>query len=402
MGLIFSSGSSGGVKGMTLNRRGVEDNVDSFTQAVGPRADDCLLLFLPISNFQQRLMYYSALWHGFDLIVTDPSRLFRALQDLHPTILIAPPTLYEALETRFSNLPQWKQWMATLAGNLILRIPAAGLRTRLGRRVFKTAHAALGGRMRFMITGMAPIKRSTLKLMARMQMPLYETYGLVESGPVALNLPGAQKIGSVGRPLPGVSVEFAADGEIIASKRAAMTSGYFECAAGEAEGTYISNNRIATGDIGRVDQDGFLYITGRKKEIIITAGGQKVHPEALEAEIDSCPEVSRAVVFRAADEPFLSAVVLPKNPGDTAARARIEQFIEAMAAHKPVFSIGKVIFTDIAFTRENGFLRPNLKLDRKKIARHFEQQARSPETTRGPGTSPQASRPEKPEAIRTE
>ena len=111
LGLIFSSGSSGRLKGLTLNRRGIEASVDAFTQAVSPRNDDCLLLFLPISNFQQRLMYYSALWYGFDLIVTDPTKLFRALKDLHPTVLIAPPMLYEAFETRFLNLPPWKQRM---------------------------------------------------------------------------------------------------------------------------------------------------------------------------------------------------------------------------------------------------------------------------------------------------
>src|ERR1044072_7702238 len=149
--LTFSSGSSGGLKGLILNRKGVEANVESFTDAVAPSQDDCVLLFLPMSNFQQRLIYYSALWYGFDLIVTDPPRLFRALKDLKPTILIAPPMLYEAFETRFFNLPGWKRLVAQTAGNLARKVPVRTAREKLARLIFKQAYEAFGGRMRFMV-----------------------------------------------------------------------------------------------------------------------------------------------------------------------------------------------------------------------------------------------------------
>jgi long-subunit acyl-CoA synthetase (AMP-forming) len=225
--------------------------------------------------------------------------------------------------------------------------------------------------MRFMVTGMAPIKRSTLELLARMRLPLFETYGMIECGSIALNVPGAHRLGSVGRPLPGIEVELAADGEIVIHKEHTIACGYFQCADGEAERTFLPGNRIATGDIGRFDADGFLYLVGRKKEIIVTAGGEKVHPEALESEIDGCPLVGKSVVFAAPGVPSLCAVVLPKDPKDPAARPRIEQFVEAINARHPSTGIGRVVFTDVAFTRENGFLRPNLKLDRRRIAEHF-------------------------------
>src|SRR5690242_405105 len=187
-GLIFSSGSSGKLKGIKLNRNGIEASVDAFTSAAEPHPDDCLLLFLPISNFQQRLMYYSALWYGFDLIVTDPTRLFRALKDLRPTLLIAPPMLYEAFETRFYNLPRWKQSMARYCGAILGVLPAQKLRESVARVLFKDAYEALGTRMRFMVTGMAPTKRSTLELFRLMQLPLFETYGMTEFGSIALNI----------------------------------------------------------------------------------------------------------------------------------------------------------------------------------------------------------------------
>lgn len=369
--LIFSSGSSGGIKGLALNRRGTEASVDAFTQAVGPRSDDCMLLFLPISNFQQRLMYYAALWYGFDIIITEPNRLFRALKDLRPTTLIAPPALFEAFETRYANLPRKKQIAARILGEAARRVPIASLRQRLAHSIFKDVYDALGGRMRFMVTGMAPIKRSVLDLFQLMQLPLFETYGLSECGSVALNVPGAHRVGSVGRLLRGVKVEFAPDGEIIVLRDYMTAGGYFQASEGESERAFIGAGRVATGDIGRFDKDGFLYLVGRKKEIIISGGGEKIHPEAVEAEIDACHDVAKSVIFGRDGAAYLVAVVLPRNPADEEGKRRIERFVDAINERHHAMNIGKVVFTDMAFSRENGFLRPNLKLDRKRIGEFF-------------------------------
>lgn len=373
-GLIFSSGSAGGIKGLTLNRRGVEASIDAFTRAVGPRHDDRLLLFLPMSNFQQRLMYYAALWYGFDLIVTEPVHLFRGLGELSPTILIAPPALYEAFETRFDHLPRAKKLAAKIGGTIARALPVRAWREKLARTLFKQAYEALGGRMRLMVTGMAPIKRTTLQLFDLMQLPLFETYGLIESGSVALNLPDAKRVGSVGKLLPGVSVTFGDDGEIIVHRENPIAVGYFECAPGESEKTFVGGGAVATGDIGRLDRDGYLYLVGRKKEIIVTGGGEKVHPEVIEAELNACPDIDRAVVCAEDGAPALAAIVRPKQPDDPAAQARIHRFIEDQNDRWSKVSVGKVVFTDVVFTRENGLLRPNLKLDRRRISEHFRQQ----------------------------
>ncbi|PYP92383.1 MAG: hypothetical protein DMG65_04060 [Candidatus Angelobacter sp. Gp1-AA117] len=375
-GLIFSSGSSGRLKGLTLNRQGIEASVDAFTKAAAPRADDCLLLFLPISNFQQRLMYYSALWYGVDLIVTDPNRLFRALKDLHPTVLIAPPMLYETFETRFCNLPRWKQRAARIMGTMAGKVPSKRLREKLAQIIFEDAYEALGGKMRFMVTGMAPIKRSTLDLFELMQLPLFETYGMIEFGGIALNVPGAKRVGSVGRLLPGVRVELAADGEVIAIREHRLASTYFDCVEGEAEETFINHDRVATGDVGRFDKDGYLYLIGRKREMIVTAGGTKIHPEIPESAINASSDVARSVVFADPDASTLVAVVVPKSPQDQSAKLRIQRFVDSIGERQPSILVGRIIFTDAAFSRENGFLRPNLKLDRRKIAEHFLKESR--------------------------
>ncbi len=370
--LIFSSGTSGRIKGLRVSRRGAESTINAFTSRIEPRPDDCLLMFLPISNYQQRMMCYAAFWFGFDLILTDPQRLFRALKELHPTLFVGPPLLYETIEGKLYNLPKWKKLAAEYGGRLIEKIPSADLRKKAAQKLYGEIYEALGGRMRFMITGMAPIKRSTLQLFARMQLPLFETYGLTESGPVALNVPGQNKMGSVGKPVEPGSVEIAEDGEIIVKKKFPQSLGYFDVPAEDQVATFLGDGRVATGDIGRFDEDGYLYLVGRKKEIIITPGGVKVHPEVLEGDIDASPDVAKSVVFGGVGLQTLVAVISVRGSLEAEIKDRVERHVDAVnAKHPSAIRVGKTVFTDTQFTRENGLLRPNLKLDRKKIQEYF-------------------------------
>jgi long-subunit acyl-CoA synthetase (AMP-forming) len=370
--LIFSSGTSGRIKGLRVSRKGAESTINAFTSRIEPRSDDCLLMFLPISNYQQRMMCYAAFWFGFDLILTDPQRLFRALKELHPTLFVGPPLLYETIEGKLHALPKWKKLAADYGGRLIEKIPDAGLRKRAAQKLYGEIYEALGGRMRFMLTGMAPIKRSTLQLFQRMQLPLFETYGLTECGPVALNYQGVNKLGSVGKPVEPGSVEIAADGEIIVKKKFPQSLGYFDVPPEDQIATFLDDGRVATGDVGRFDDEGFLYLVGRKKEIIITPGGVKVHPEVLEGDIDASPDVAKSVVFGGVGLQTLVAVVSVRGTLDAALKDRIERHVDTVnAKHPAAIRVGKVVFTDTQFTRENGLLRPNLKLDRKKINDFF-------------------------------
>ncbi len=370
--LIFSSGTSGRIKGLRVSRKGAESTINAFTSRIAPNGDDCLLMFLPISNYQQRMMCYAAMWFGFDLILTDPQRLFRALKELKPTLFVAPPLLYETIEGKLYSLPKWKKMAADLGGKLIEKIPDPDLRKMVAQKLYKDIYEALGGRMRFMLTGMAPIKRSTLQLFSRMQLPLFETYGLTECGPVALNVPGQHRMGSVGKPVEPGSVEIAEDGEIIVKKKYPQALGYFDVPEEEQGGTFLGDGRVATGDVGRFDQDGYLYLVGRKKEIIITPGGVKVHPEVLESDIDASPDVAKSVVFGGIGLQTLVAVISVRGSLEAQIKERIERHVDTVnAKHPAAIRVGKTVYTDTQLTRENGLLRPNLKLDRKKIQDYF-------------------------------
>ena len=127
---------------------------------------------------------------------------------------------------------------------------------------------------------MAPIKPEIAELFYRLQIPLCETYGLVETGSLTFRDPRSRKFSSVGKPVAGVELRFSEDGEVIVRRRHPLSLGYFDCAAGENEKTFVRPGEVATGDIGVMDRDGYLHLKGRKNELLVASNGYKLHPEA--------------------------------------------------------------------------------------------------------------------------
>ena len=150
-----------------------------------------------------------------------------------------------------------------------------------------------------------------------------------------------------------------------------MTLRYFQCADGENERTFVAPGKIATGDMGRLDDDGNLYLLGRKKELLITPGGVKLHPESIEQELNNSPDIAHSVHLHAARAAHLTCVVDLTPPGGEEAQARVTKFANSLPAAKKAAPFVEVIFADAPFTTENGMLRPNLKIDRKAIAAHY-------------------------------
>ena len=366
--LAFSSGSAGGLKGLVISRSGAEATLPPVVEAIGVSHQDRLLLFLPMSNFQQRMMYYASIWYDFDIGVTDYTQLYPALKLLQPTILIAPPILYQLTQTRFANV--LKDGKNRLKARLISLLPGLGLRQYLARRFFKDVHGLFGGRMRLVISGMAPLNRNTIQFFDSMQIPLSESYGMVEAGSLTYRPPFSTKLGSVGKPLRGVTMSFEGDGEIIIEREKFLTRRYFQCAPGENENTFVGANRLATGDVGKFDAEGYLNLLGRKKELIITPGGYKVHPEVLEGELNACVDVVQSVIFQKQGVSHLTCVVVPDQGQSENAATRIRKYVDEMMAGRKV-RIGEVLFADEPFSAQNGMLRPNLKLNRKAIAAKY-------------------------------
>lgn len=366
--LAFSSGSAGGLKGLVISRSGAESTLPPVVEVVGVKHRDRLLLFLPMSNFQQRMMYYASIWYDFDIAVTDYTQLYPALKILEPSILIAPPIFYQLVHTRFAAAlkSKWKR----LAAWLISGLPLATLRQNLARRLFEDVYATFGAKMRLLISGMAPLNRNTIHFFDRLQLPLCESYGMVEAGSLTFRPPFSKKYASVGKPLRGVAMSFAADGEIIIHREKFLTRRYFQCAPGENENTFIGAGRLATGDIGTFDHEGYLNLMGRKKELIVTPGGHKIHPEVLEGEINACTDVAQSVIFQKEGVSHLTCVVVPGQDRSDGMVGRIRNYVEGITKGRKV-RIGEILFAEEPFSAQNGMLRPNLKLNRKAIAAKY-------------------------------
>jgi long-subunit acyl-CoA synthetase (AMP-forming) len=377
--VIFSSGTSGQLKALLLSRAGVDVTIDALASAwqMGPR--DGILVALPLSIFQQRLMIYAALRTSTEILLTDSVNLFRSFKALRPTILLGPPALFEAVEKRFAALSALRRGMLWLAGSALGVVPFRGIRDRLRRWLFRQAHEAFGGRARALITGSAPSNLSTLQFFDRAGLPLFQAYGLAEVGFIAWNLPGRNRFLSVGRPIIPGSVAIAEDGEVLVSVKHPQAVGYFKVDPGEEARTFLPDGCVATGDLGRFDGAGYLHLTGRKKNLILLQSGEKVNPERLEFSLGKPAGVDRVVVLGGGELAGLAAVVA-LNPGCTVEdevriRAEVRSTLRRVnSGVSPRARIERFLITRVAFHPDNGLVTRNLKVDRAAVFRAFERE----------------------------
>jgi long-chain acyl-CoA synthetase len=332
------SGTTGGRKGMIVSRRGVEAIIEEFGEAFGTPPGDSILIFMPLWAHQQRLFFYGALAFDMDLIVVDSAMVFHAVRDLQPTVIVGPPVFYETFQRQ--NLCRW-----------------------------------FSPRTRVLITGMAKTRLSTLQYFRELKLPLYEVYALTETGMVSANAPSADRLGSAGKPIPGTEVRIADDGEIIVRKPHFQTRAYFRGVSGGAL-EWNSGDWFATGDVGHFDSDGFLYVDGRKDDIITNAAGQKIQPAVIEADLENSPYVRKAVVLQDADHPYLFTVIDSDRRGEPDLDGHLQLLIDGVNTKLPAwFRIERFVVSPEPFTPQNGLLTPNLKIARPRIAQAFGRKA---------------------------
>ncbi|MER5302444.1 AMP-binding protein [Streptomyces lasiicapitis] len=342
--LVYSSGTSGRLKGVEISAKGTEYVINRFIESFGITERDRHLIFLPLANNQQRLSVYLCLWLGADLVLAPYQRVFQAVRKEGPTFLIGPPVFYDTV--------------------LQLYVKSGG-GASLGD--------FLGGRIRFMITGMAPIRRETLDGYWSRDVPLLEAYGLTETGMVAWNTPDRHRVGTVGQLMDPESVTFLDDGEVIITREAPLGRGYFDTDGDlSAEGIFRPDGSILTGDYGRLDDDGFLTLVGRKKDAIALGSGRKVHPAEIEAAFAGVDGIAEIVVVPTPRSSRLGALITPADPEDTALRAHIEKQVEevnaTLDAHERVMSL---VFIATPLRADPSFMTANMKLSRARAAEHF-------------------------------
>jgi long-chain acyl-CoA synthetase len=195
---------------------------------------------------------------------------------------------------------------------------------------------------------------------------------MTETGIVAANTPECQRLGSTGKPPPGTEVRIAEDGEILVKKPHFQTRGYFRGGPQGVPHEWAGGEWFYTGDVGHFDEDGFLYVDGRKDDTIINAQGQKLQPAVIEADLENATFVRKAVVLQDADHPYLMAVIDSDQRGEPDLEPKLQALVDAVNEKLPSwFRIERFAVSPESFTPQNGFLTPNLKVARPKIAKAF-------------------------------
>jgi len=390
---IYTSGTTGPPKACMIRHRNYHSMVTKG-DLMEPRLTqpgDVMLLYLPLAHNYGRLLHLSAPHVGYTIaFLPDPIRAAEELPRVRPTLFPSVPRVYEkvhaAVLAKFAEETGAKRRIADWAldvGYRVSRLRQAGrpvprtlaLQHRLADRlVFSKVKERLGGRLRIANSGGAPLAREVAEFFHALDILILEGYGLSECTTAAtVNMPNAFRFGTVGRALPGVEIRIADDGEILL-RSDTIFAGYYRDEEATRE-VLDGDGWLHTGDVGHLD-DGFLTITDRKKDIIVTAGGKNVAPQNLENELKAARVISHALVV-GDRKPYVAALIT-LDPDATAGmsddekHAAVQEAVDAVNTERSRYEqIKRFTILPRDFSLEHGEITPTLKLKRKVALDNF-------------------------------
>ncbi len=405
--IIHTPGTSGEYKGVVLSHRALVYQGREIARMLGLAETDKQLLVLPLSHVLGMVSAPGSMAVGAGIAFGGGFRsLVEDLGTFRPTFVVGVPRMYEKLVLKIrAGADEF-----SVAWRTVFRLGMEASRERLERRlqeepvdwfadlkhsladrlIFPKVRGLFGGRLRFFVSGGAPLSRDVAMFISALGVPVYEGYGLTECGGAShLNAPGRFRPGSVGRALDGVETRIADDGEILIRSPACM-DGYF----GDPDETSVglgAEGWLRTGDIGRMDEDGYLIVSGRKKELLVTAVGKNVPPQKIESALKRIPFINRTVVF-GDDRPHLVALVTlnedrcrrwaakmgrKETSSDALARdldlyERIEREIDAVNREMaPPERVRRFAILGRQFSEEEGELTSHDKIRRHQIQERY-------------------------------
>ena len=404
--LIYTSGTTGPPKAVQLSHRALTETASLIRKLWEVSERDCVLSYLPLAHIAERMITVH-----FPLTVGNAVYFARDIQELRQHLLEVRPHLFFGVPRVFEKIAEAAQLQIAGATGVKGSIARWAVRTgqkwhrkeQMGQRpgvktafakavasrlVYRKAKQAMGfDRLRYAACGAAPIPAETLHFLNGLDIPIRELWGMSETcGAGTTNLPGATKVGSVGRPHPGLDLKISPEGEILV-RGSYIFSGYAKDL--NATEKALAGGWLHTGDLGRLDEDGFLYITGRKKDIIITSGGKNIAPANLEMELSALPLVEHAIVC-GERRPYLAALLtlnaaavaeFSGQRGLTgegtrlkdAIRQELQNGIDAINARQArVENIRRFTILPQPLTIENGDLTPTMKVKRSAILSRLE------------------------------
>jgi long-chain acyl-CoA synthetase len=400
---IYTSGTTGPPKGCVISHGNYRAMLDMVNETSVIEDEDVTYLYLPLAHSFALLIQLGS----FDLGATiaywerDPQKIMANLAEVRPTYFPSVPRIFEKIYTMATGAMEKEgglkkavfDWSIGVGAKMreterAGRTPGFLLRRQhafADRRVLSKIRGLFGGKLRLAVSGAAPISPDILRFFDAAGVLVLEGWGMTETSTAAtISTPDDFKIGTIGRPFPGCEVKIADDGEILV-RGPNVFQGYY--GNDEATTETIVDGWLHTGDLGEIDDDGFITITGRKKDIIITAGGKNITPANLESEIKQHPLVSQCVVV-GDRRPYLVALVtldpeeavafadehgLPEDPARLATNADVRTAIEAHLAKvnekfARVEQVKKIAILPEDLSQENGELTPTLKVKRAVVA----------------------------------
>jgi long-chain acyl-CoA synthetase len=405
--IIYTSGTTGEPKGVMLTHANLTSNAMDFSEDFHLSPDDVALSLLPLAHVYERTIDYGYIFHGVSIAyVEQMETAAAALLDVRPTMVAAVPRFFEKIYANIIETGRRAGGVREKIFDWALRVAAqAGPWRAYGKRVppgvrlqwhladavvYSKIRKGVGGRIRVFASGGAPLATELAEFFWSVHLPVYQGYGLTETSPVvAANTPEMNKMGTVGRPIQHVQVKVADDGEILV-KGACVMQGYYGKPE-ETRAVFKPDGWLCTGDIGRLDENGFLIITDRKKELLKTAGGKFVAPAPIENSLKTSPYISNALVVGDRRK-FVSVLIVPnftaievrarkdgrefassgQMSGDPWVRDLLKAEMERLTASLAQYERPKrfaVVEQD--FTHANGQLTYTLKPKRKVIEEQY-------------------------------
>ena len=405
--IVYTSGTTGPPKGVVQTHRNHMAALEAAAQVLRVEEGWFHLLFLPLAHSFGRLESFTGVHRGLTTAFAESiDKLRENLPEVRPHFLVSVPRVFEkvyagVLAKAEAGSPlkkkifRWAVGVGKEASRLKqAKLPVTGalaVKYRLAHTlVFSKMHEALGGRLVFAISGGAPLSREIAEFFHAAGILILEGYGLTETCPIlSANRTDAFKFGSVGQAIPGVGLKIASDGEIL-GRGSNIAKGYFKKPEATAE-VFLPDGWFATGDIGKIDPEGFLFITDRKKDLIVTAGGMNIAPQNIENLLKGDPFISQVMVH--GDKRPYPVALITVNPEELTKFAKEQGILNldpaALVKHPKVVErvsriveqrntelqsyakIKKFAILPGDFTVENGFLTPTLKVKRKVIREEY-------------------------------
>ncbi|PKQ28779.1 MAG: long-chain fatty acid--CoA ligase [Candidatus Anoxymicrobium japonicum] len=405
--VVYTSGTTGNPRGVMLSHKNFMSNVTAASSLSDADDTDVYLSFLPLSHVFERMSgYYTAIFNGVTIAhAKSIDTLANDIMDIRPHWMIGVPRLYEKIYAGIhasieSESPIKRKIFhrAVRVGRQVNQLTTSNRPVPLrlafehvvaNKLVFSKILEKMGGRLRFCFSGGAPLAREIAEFFCAVGINVLEGYGLTETSPVlTMNLPGAMRFGSVGQALPNVEIRIADDGEILARGPNVM-SGYWNNPGATASA--LEGGWFHTGDVGHLDKDGYLFITDRKKDLIVTAGGKNIAPQNIENALKLDRYIEQVAVI-GDKRKFVSALIVPAFPeleewakregidaSDSAAlladeraqkmyKLRIDEALSEFDRHERVT---KFTLLPEEMTEAAGLMTPTLKVKRREVETRF-------------------------------